>query len=100
MACQVSRTSDTKQIGKSQTRRITSDKGQRPKCAIECYASFPPPLLGKVTIFLQCELLELTRHYARAEKFKVVHGLDTTEFEVSNGDQITLNSRGKWTSVT
>jgi len=29
------------------------------------------------------------------KKFKVVHGLDTTDFEVSNGDKITLNFHGK-----
>jgi len=60
----------------------------------------PAPPRGKVTIFLECELLELTRHHARAKKFKVVHGLDTTDFEVSNGDKVPLNSRGKWTSLT
>jgi len=40
-------------------------------------------------------VLRLTRHHARAKKFKVVHGLDTTDFEVSNGDKITLNFHGK-----
>ena len=29
------------------------------------------------------------------KKFKVVHGLDTTDFEVSNGDKITLKFHGK-----
>jgi len=31
----------------------------------------------------------------KKKKFKVAHGLDTTDFEVSNGDKITLNFHGK-----
>jgi len=31
----------------------------------------------------------------KKNKFKVVHGLDTMDFEVSNGDKITLNFHGK-----
>jgi len=63
------------------------------------YLPYPPR--GKVTIFLDYELLGLTRHHVRAIFFfKVVHGLDTTHFEVSNGDKITLNSHGKRTLLT
>jgi len=47
-------------------------------------------------MILEYKVLGLTRHHAQQKKKKSnVHGLDTTDFEVSNVDKITLNFHGK-----